>query len=534
MNFSELQLTIANSILSGNDVVIEGVAGSGKSSIINALFLLSPSLKVLHICKYVLSTKHSHGELYTMDGLLLQYQRESAPFLQREYDVLVIDDAQDITQSQGKELYKLLGELNFHALALIGDYRASMGDDRFLVCASHLFSKLPSKRNFKRYSMTSSYRLSPPMAGFLKYLMGNGSWEIEGANTLSAAEKIRFMILDRQLIREWVNRKIRHLKQKRVAVVSLNGEGNSPYSIIGKEYQVVFLIGFNEPLTHIPRSLLYSCLTRAKHRLYLIQIKGTPTFRGLKTECLKYCKMNIHPMPPFKENRYNTVPARILSERCFPLPPSLIKAVYSCMKVKYLGKGALIPLSRRVVIGSKAVDVSAVYGILIPILKSLPESERLNLTPHSLGLLVQNSQRSQKEPLSTYEWLDMKTLNLAVERLSFLTPSSRYEVFLSVSITVDGELYKVVGAADCIDRGVLWELKCVEEITEEHILQLGIYAAIEMLQGKRGNLYKIFNIINGELYELEMFHPLKFLSLLITRGMKPESLYSLLNSICLT
>jgi hypothetical protein len=118
---------------------------------------------------------------------------------------------------------------------------------------------------------------------------------------------------------------------------------------------------------------------------------------------------------------------------------------------------------------------------------------------HVSGLIYKLNQ------VTDYNWMNFETLMKCVERLGKVI-SVNAEVERGMVLTMMGR--KVVGFVDVIDDGVLWELKCVGELTKEHILQLAIYAFMYecMDRGVRPLKYNLFNILTGEIIRITSTH----------------------------
>ena len=77
-----------------------------------------------------------------------------------------------------------------------------------------------------------------------------------------------------------------------------------------------------------------------------------------------------------------------------------------------------------------------------------------------------------------------------------------YEYRISKEITPE---YNIVGLIDCIDHSakIIWEFKCVSYISDNHLLQLALYATISRSLFPDYK-YRILNILTGEVKELDL------------------------------
>jgi hypothetical protein len=122
------------------------------------------------------------------------------------------------------------------------------------------------------------------------------------------------------------------------------------------------------------------------------------------------------------------------------------------------------------------------------------------------------------EQIKEYKWLASKPLKSCLERLGSVV--SKDGTTYEVSVEAKEVIYnrRLVGIVDVIDgmKNIVYELKCVQTVTSENILQLAIYAwIIEGLGPNRqskvtypedrtqtGVTYQLFNIFTNEVIEV--------------------------------
>ena len=122
------------------------------------------------------------------------------------------------------------------------------------------------------------------------------------------------------------------------------------------------------------------------------------------------------------------------------------------------------------------------------------------------------------EQIKEYKWLASKPLKSCLERLGSVV--SKDGTTYEVSVEAKEVIYnrRLVGIVDVIDgmKNIVYELKCVQTVTSENILQLAIYAwIIEGLNVNRqakvtypedrtqtGVTYQLFNIFTNEVIEV--------------------------------
>jgi hypothetical protein len=113
------------------------------------------------------------------------------------------------------------------------------------------------------------------------------------------------------------------------------------------------------------------------------------------------------------------------------------------------------------------------------------------------------------EQIKEYKWLANKPLKQCLERIESVIgkEGTNYEVAIEAKEIVYNR--RLVGIVDVIDglKNIVYELKCVQTLTGENILQLAIYAwIVEGLEMAKGNNHKIryllFNIFTNETIEV--------------------------------
>jgi hypothetical protein len=117
-----------------------------------------------------------------------------------------------------------------------------------------------------------------------------------------------------------------------------------------------------------------------------------------------------------------------------------------------------------------------------------------------------------------YDWLSKRMVE---NLLGVLTENiKKNSEFLEFEFTLNFEAYswgtkeiQLAGRADLIDDNDLWEIKCVDSLKPEHIIQLALYAWLwhhteEEEFGRRG--YKLINIRTGEIQQIRGIENLGF------------------------
>jgi len=192
---SKEQFKAINSIKKFN-VIIDAVAGSGKTTTVlhigkkykdqNILLLTYNSrlkiesrekvadlkIKNMEVHSYhAFCTKYYDNRCYTDKGILRVLNKNFKMRRKVNYDIIIIDEAQDMTHTYYHLVYKIIGEMEKPPkLCIIGDQKQSIfqfnnADNRYIRYAEQIFNfnKLP----WKRISLTTSFRITHAMANFI-------------------------------------------------------------------------------------------------------------------------------------------------------------------------------------------------------------------------------------------------------------------------------------------------------------------------------------------------------------------------------
>jgi len=210
MQPSEEQQIIIDHIKNGKNVVVNAVAGSGKSTTIISLSR-QLSEKTIFQITYNSMLRHEMKEkiqnlelpnltIHTFHSLAVKYYLDSAhtdteirhilyhnipPRISLpNIDILAIDEAQDMSLLYFHFIYKFIrdmGENSPKQIMVLGDHQQSLyefkgADARFLTMADKIWSQVKAFQNsrFEKCSLRTSYRITTPMANFVnKTMLGN-------------------------------------------------------------------------------------------------------------------------------------------------------------------------------------------------------------------------------------------------------------------------------------------------------------------------------------------------------------------------
>ena len=199
---SQEQQTVINYVKQGYSVLVDAVAGSGKTTtVLNLASSVYPK-KILQVtynaalkfevrkkaqkCNldnlevhsyHSLAVQYFHHNCYNDIHLKKQLGKNSSPKKYPTFDILVIDECQDMTELYFELICRMLtiNKLASFQLICCGDryqsiYQFKDADVRFLTFAQQIWPFL----RWKECSLQESYRLTSPMASYVnEILLGN-------------------------------------------------------------------------------------------------------------------------------------------------------------------------------------------------------------------------------------------------------------------------------------------------------------------------------------------------------------------------
>ncbi len=225
---SDEQSHIVTTLLSGSNVLVNAVAGSGKTTTIcwiaracpeaNILLLTynrklkyetKQRLKAWKIKSVQTHTYHSfcfnfYDVLGGTDQIILDVlDKEQDEIPTFEYDLIIIDEVQDITPLYYSLVAHIVKSNKFvPKICVLGDpfqtiYGFNGADSRFLTLAPKLFS-FSLKSNWVECGLTTSYRLGSKVCDFINnvVLKKPGYIKSRTENTLNADVKPRYLFCD--------------------------------------------------------------------------------------------------------------------------------------------------------------------------------------------------------------------------------------------------------------------------------------------------------------------------------------------------
>jgi len=217
-NPSNEQQNIINQIET-NNIIVDAVAGSGKTTTILHIALKYKKLKILvmtYNTKLRLDTLNKIQELQlknieiqTYHGFCTKYYQDNCrndnqiinilntdinPRKKIKYDMLIIDEAQDMTQLYYELICKIIkNNINIQYLCILGDKNQSIfnfngADSRYITLANCIFNF--NNKQWTKCELNTSYRLTNEMSQFLNNCILNENRIITQKN----GSKVKYMI----------------------------------------------------------------------------------------------------------------------------------------------------------------------------------------------------------------------------------------------------------------------------------------------------------------------------------------------------
>lgn len=194
IEFSFEQKEIGRVVGLGHNVIVDAVAGSGKTTTIRYIgeCVKGQVLVILYNRHLAQESKEKikdleNVEIYTIHGVGQRFygvkcnvdsglssiiSNEKSLLVEKEYSVLVVDEIQDLNELMASFILKLLKDLGNCQLVMMGDcrqciYQFKGSDAKYLSKADEIFS---DKREWKRLTLSTSYRCSNGVAQVINSL----------------------------------------------------------------------------------------------------------------------------------------------------------------------------------------------------------------------------------------------------------------------------------------------------------------------------------------------------------------------------
>jgi hypothetical protein len=388
-SLSEEQKVILNHIKSGYNIIVNAVAGSGKSTTVLSIAKENPDKKILqltynsslraeikekvqyhelknlHIHTYhSLSVKYYLSTSYTDTGIrYILYNNLPCSQQIPQYDIIVVDEAQDMTLIYYKLVAKFINDMIHGSqhkiqIVILGDVKQGLyefkgSDTRFLSMADQIWCKNNGliTPEFKKCTMRMSYRITNQICYFINHVM-LGKNRLDACRDGEPVRYIRNSLLNIEKYIIWEINQLLDRGRKPNEIFILGGSVKGPNSYIrkienvlvsqgipcyvpmienadkiedkvidgkvvfstfhcvkGRQRPFVFIVGFDDSyFNYYARTLpkdtcpntLYVGGTRASEALYLLEFDQYSTDRPLEFLRKTHHEMREHPYIQFK------------------------------------------------------------------------------------------------------------------------------------------------------------------------------------------------------------------------------------------
>ncbi len=241
INFSDEQKAIGNAVREGKNVIVDAVAGSGKTTTIIQIAEVNPEKRILALLyNRALAEEsrarigHSNIEIRTIHSAAGNCYRvpcmddrgiqnillNKLPFSAGKYDLIIVDEAQDLTVILVRFLRKLISDSSATQLVFMGDYmqciyRFNEADERFLTMADTFFpgiartpvtgGQTTSGCEWVRLPLTETYRCTIPVVNFLNNCLLNDQRLVSKKISLTKPD---YLVCDAFACGQDINRRI--------------------------------------------------------------------------------------------------------------------------------------------------------------------------------------------------------------------------------------------------------------------------------------------------------------------------------------
>jgi len=608
--FSEEQEDIANQ-LSKTNVIVDAVAGSGKTTTIKRVLELYDDVLILlynkRLCeetkedlpKASIFTIHGsasryYGTICNNDETLHRLVLSNPKMRLKSPKMIIVDEAQDLTPVLQSYLKKLVSDCSNPKLLIMGDhlqcvYKFKDSNSKYLTNAQEYF---PSTYDWKEMTLSTTYRCSSEMVEFVN----RGFLGYDRMKAVHSKEKVLYLTFntfDSNLFRRLHKIISSHLSNRdygKFAVLCRTFKGRSPcvnfaeyltaqgipiyipssdseleskeevsmnkvlFSTIpgfkGRERDVIIFFGMDSSFYDFKgqkhdkcKDDLYVALTRAKEKLIVVHHNSSPYVDCFDKKKVLGVTEFIGDLRDSKKDKKVSGPRDVTMVIKFK-PFTLHLWLMERITIKTKGKTDLLKmehLTRQEALDHVLYEDSiSIYGSMITLLYALSKDMDCSYLS-GLASYYNNLQNKKiypkletrffiyKNKLTQYDFLDIKH-GMPLQELAFtvvtyeasrsgysniLAQINNYDFVLSEKDNLDlcverlteylkdkdiiraeyplGYKDKLVGRVDFISEKALYEIKMTDEIKNEHIYQITLYAVMKYLKDKIEMKYYIFN-----------------------------------------
>lgn len=627
---SQEQQYIINNVSQSKNVYVDAVAGAGKTTTIIQLAKQNPNKKILqltynkslrkevkHKAKDIknmeIHTYHSfacsyYTKCYNDEHMKQLLDSNLKPKKQFNFDIIVIDEAQDLTFQLFEFCCKIKHDQNHpHTTLVCGDkyqsiYEFKGADHRFLSLAQDVWSN-----DMLLCEMKESFRVTSDMAKFINKVALKRDRIIANKQINKSCEYIYEDIYERgttmkiyNIIKQKINEGYlpddifilapslkNQMQCKELSHILSNNHINVYYpdnddkevkdnelknKIVfstfhqakGRERKLVIIYNFDssyyfsakDERQDVCSNGIYVAITRASQHLVMVHHKANNTMPFLDTnKLMKYYDIAIMTRKEYimlRKNRSSVTDLVKYIDECamneiLPLLESITVTIADADPKTTANIVTTIENNET----NTTENISNLTGIALPMMyehKILKKNPQIEKIVRELCELYKNTEsdivaavRNEKEhmdniidkmkygekylryanifislndrlihnlkQINQYDWLNSKNVKICYENMkSILTTESKIE--MEINVVENNEKYGQItinGRMDVVNDDCIWELKCVNELTNEHLLQLVVYMWLcnhDKHKLYKDKVFKITNFRTGQIIQL--------------------------------
>lgn len=584
-DLSDEQREFIKIVKTGKNVLVDACIGSGKTTAIQVLCNEITDKKILYLTynnllkvdakeKIILpnvTVQNYHGFAYmclSKQGVsvgisdLIQTFNNVEPALPREYDMLVIDEYQDIEQEIAEMLWLIKDALPDIQIVAVGDMKQKIYDKTTLDVPEFIQDYL---EDYMLLHFTKCFRLNKSLASWLGGIWGK---EINGVNTtcqmeimderdalpyLAKLEPKDILCLGSRsgMMPDILNRlESRYPKKfnKNTVYANIADEDRSSIqptaenaifttydSSKGLERKICMVFDFNagywisrsqKPMVkyEILRNIFCVAASRGKHRVIFVKNKEKPMLTDKElmtpTEMADF-KGDDFPMSDMFDFKYKED-----VEACYKLVKRKKLKMSDQTEIRVDSTDGLIDLSPCIGIYEEAgffkkYDIDSAIAFAH---ETHPDKPKMNIpadaTVETKVLYMTAYETCYNRYVTQVEppFVTDAQKALIFERLrTVFTGKEDVQVPCVIPFFGQrGQELRMAGRCDVVKDGIIYELKFVDELTHENFLQLASYLAAT---GKEKGI--LWNVKKNEMYEVTVPDRQKFLDAVvrcITKG----------------
>lgn len=464
---SDEQLSIVDSI-NDNNIVVDAVAGSGKTTTImhiakthnkEKILLLTYNAKLkiesrqkakqlgltnLEVHSYHAFCVKYYDKTCFTDSKIIKILKRAKVSQSFNYDIVIIDEAQDMTNVYFELVCKILSEHKVKPkLCFLGDRNQSIfefnnADSRFLVMANKLFNV--NNKQWKTHRLSTSFRITKQMASFVnncilgqprlkshkdgkpvRYIVcdtfGN-KYGLSGQNFIPYNEVLTYLksytyedifilapsvksssspvrILANKLTEDGIPIYVPVSDEEKLDKDVVEGKivFSTFHQVKGLERKVVLVFGFGQTYfqfykkdkdPHICPDEIYVAVTRAQERLTVFHHYQDDFFKFVsKKNLCEHTQYIEYERLKLKKSKKNQIKALPVTDLVKHLSSSSTEYAVSMLKVKKIREASsVIDISKKTKQDDLYENVSDITGTTIPSYYEYLKTENISILEH--------------------------------------------------------------------------------------------------------------------------------------------------------